>query len=182
MYKRLSSLASGNSSRKEKILEDPSKKTIINEIPAVQAQIVSAIKNQEPIENIKNLLKPYLPKDTLVILAAKNIIHTNRPITEVKTILKLSVSPNNLVIESVIKYAEERKRNNEDIEELKSYKSELKHYLLKNAAQDGDIEKLEQLLNSKEEIDINSDGTVKLSKLVSKSTMFLYFRQQEVFE
>ena len=25
-------------------------------------------------------------------------------------------------------------------------------------------------------------GTVKLSKLVSKSTMFLYFRQQEVFE
>ncbi|XVN42013.1 MAG: hypothetical protein RCO49_00700 [Rickettsia endosymbiont of Argas persicus] len=25
-------------------------------------------------------------------------------------------------------------------------------------------------------------STVKLSKLVSKSTMFLYFRQQEVFE
>ncbi|XVN40331.1 MAG: hypothetical protein RCO49_05710 [Rickettsia endosymbiont of Argas persicus] len=29
---------------------------------------------------------------------------------------------------------------------------------------------------------INFTGTVKLSKLVSKSTMFLYFRQQKVFE
>ncbi|XVN44430.1 MAG: type II toxin-antitoxin system Phd/YefM family antitoxin [Rickettsia hoogstraalii] len=29
---------------------------------------------------------------------------------------------------------------------------------------------------------ISLEGTVKLSKLVSKSTMFLYFRQQEVFE
>lgn len=69
MKKNFSSQALGNFLKKKpEILkeEDKHKKIIINENAKVQLAIVSAIKDQKPIEEVKALLQPHLPKDSLV--------------------------------------------------------------------------------------------------------------------
>lgn len=141
---------------------------IIDGRQAVQAKIVLATKQHKPIEDIEKLLQPYLPSDVLVLSAINCAIDNNRPIEEVKTLLKLSVTENNLVINKAINDLVKLNRAKEDIKELESYKKELNDYILekkikfystsiKNAAQNGNIEKLKKFLDMKEAININNN-------------------------